>query len=404
MELTAKQKEALKGSTSRINLYYGSVRSGKTILSILWWCAFVRSKPVDSNFLMVGKTLTTLKNNILIEMQKLEPSFEFSISGKKAMLYGRSIWLEGANDERSENKIRGMTLVGAYIDELTLIPESFYNMVLSRLSEKGAKLIATTNPDSPTHYVYTNIIQNNEIDKSIYKFHLFDNTFLDPDYVKQIQKEYVGVYRQRFIDGDFVRAEGTIFLDFANAPQNYIIPFADVPKRFKESFMGYDLGGHNSNYGLVSIGIGYDDTVYVQKAKRIEAGQLKTADVDNNCIDFINYVENKYSTQIERCGIDDAYYTTINNLNAWRYMFYNAAEVKGSMPLYDRPMLLSKLMATGRFKLVEGECDDLVHELSNMVYDDKAEKDIPLDDGTVNIDLYDGLFYALAPIYHYLKG
>ena len=38
-------------------------------------------------------------------------------------------------------------------------------MVLSRLSEKGCKVIATTNPDSPTNYVFTNIIQNNEINK-----------------------------------------------------------------------------------------------------------------------------------------------------------------------------------------------------------------------------------------------
>ena len=42
-------------------------------------------------------------------------------------------------------------------------------------------------------------------------------------------------------------------------------------------------------------------------------------------------------------------------------MFYNAAEVKGSMPLYDRPMLLIKLMAQGRIKFVE--CNDLIEEL-----------------------------------------
>ena len=34
-------------------------------------------------------------------------------------------------------------------------------------------------------------------------------------------------------------------------------------------------------------------------------------------------------------------------------------KLKGSMPLYDRPMLLSKLMAQGKFKVVEGECNDL---------------------------------------------
>ena len=37
-------------------------------------------------------------------MQKLEPTFEFSMSSKKATLYGRTIWLEGANDEREKIK------------------------------------------------------------------------------------------------------------------------------------------------------------------------------------------------------------------------------------------------------------------------------------------------------------
>ena len=46
----------------------------------------------------------------------------------------------------------------------------------------------------------------------------------------------------------------------------------------------------------------------------------------------------------------------------------------------------------------------IYRELKNMVYDDKAEKDVPLDDGQLQIDCYDGLFYALSPVYHYLKG
>ena len=60
-------------------------------------------------------------------------------------------------------------------------------------------------------------------------------------------------------------------------------------------------------------------------------------------------------------------------------------------------------MAQGRIKFVENECNDLIEELKNMVYDDKAEKDVPLDDGTFKFDCYDGLFYAFGYI-HYLKG
>lgn len=53
--------------------------------------------------------------------------------------------MEGANDARSESKIRGLTLQGGYCDELTLFPKDFFAMLLSRLRVPGAKLIATTN-------------------------------------------------------------------------------------------------------------------------------------------------------------------------------------------------------------------------------------------------------------------
>ncbi len=59
----------------------------------------------------------------------------------------------GANDERAEEKIRGMTLAGAYVDEASVLPESFCKMLLTRLSVEGARLYATTNPDSPMHWL-----------------------------------------------------------------------------------------------------------------------------------------------------------------------------------------------------------------------------------------------------------
>lgn len=46
-----------------------------------------------------------------------------------------------------------MTLNGAYCDELSLFPEDFFAMLLSRLSVSRAKLIATTNPDNPGHWL-----------------------------------------------------------------------------------------------------------------------------------------------------------------------------------------------------------------------------------------------------------
>ncbi len=398
--LSEKQKNFLISPLHRINLLYGSVRSGKTWISLLKWAIWVGQQPVTQEFLMVGKTITTLKRNCLGLLEALiGDNITYSISQKKALIFGRTVWLEGANDERSESKIRGMTLKGVYVDELTQIPQDFYLMALSRLSEKGAVFLATTNPDHPKHYVKTEIIDNDNLDKQIIKFLLDDNIFLDEDYKINLKKEYTGVYYSRFIEGNFVRAEGVVFRDFADNTENYLIDKKDLPSRYKWVCSAYDLGGNKSNFALVCTAEGADGVIYVLRTKAIYPEDLDLADVERECIEFIKGVEKDYGVRVEGCYVDDNYYTTVNSLNNWRYIFDTASHIKSIMPLEDRPLFLSKLMAQGRFKLVDGECDALIEELQNAVYDERSEKAVIADDGTQTIDQIDGLFYSLADNY-----
>ena len=398
-----KQEDFLGGDLRRINLLYGSVRSGKTWISLLKWACWIREQPINKEFLMVGKTVTTLKRNCLGLLETLiGDNITYSISQKKATIFGRTVWLEGANDERSESKIRGMTLLGCYIDELTQIPQDFYLMALSRLSEKGAVFLATTNPDHPKHYVKTEIIDNDLLDKQVIKFLIDDNIFLDETYKENLKKEYTGVFYSRFIDGNFVRAEGVVFRDFADNTEKYLIDKKDVPKTFKSVGIGYDLGGNKSNFALVATGISRDSQVTVLRAVEIEPQDMKLEDVEKAAIEFIQGVEKDYNCRAEYCYIDDNYYTTVNSLNNWRYIFDSAAHIKASMPLEDRPLMMTKLMAQGRFKLVKGECEPLVEQLQNVVFDDKAEKAIIQDNGEMNIDCVDSLYYSFADSYFWL--
>lgn len=401
--LSDKQKKFLKDDLRRINLLYGSVRSGKTWISLLKWAIWIGQQAQDKQFLMVGKTITTLKRNCLVLLEELiGDNITYSISQKKAVIFGRTVWLEGANDERSESKIRGMTLMGVYVDELTQIPQDFYLMALSRLSEKGAVFLATTNPDHPKHYVKTEIIDNDKLDKQVIKFLLDDNIFLDETYKENLKKEYTGVYYSRFIDGNFVRAEGVVFRDFADNTEKYLIDKKDVPKDLRNFSAGFDIGGNLSNYALVASAVDRQNNVYVLKAKEILPQDLRPADVENAAKDFISSIEKEYGIRANNCYVDDAYYTIINGLNDWRYIFDNAACIKSSMPLQDRPLMLSKLMAQGKFKLVKGECEPLIEQLQNAVYDPKSEKAIILDNGTTNNDCVDGFFYSIADSYAWL--
>lgn len=228
---TPKQLNLLRlwqtGKLRRINLLEGSVRSGKTWISLVLWAFWVATMPRDGNYLMVAKTLTSLRRNCLDLLQDLvgAKNFTYSISKKEGRLFGRLIYLEGVNDARAESKIRGMTLQGAYCDELTLFTEDFFSMLLSRLSCIGAKLIATTNPDSPMHWLKSKYMDRaDQLDMLCISFLIDDNTFLDPDYVASLKSEYQStVYYDRFILGLWVVAEGRVYPMFTDSPDRFIL-------------------------------------------------------------------------------------------------------------------------------------------------------------------------------------
>ena len=206
----------------RINLLEGSVSSGKTWISLVLWAFWVKTMPDNPNclYLMAARSMTTLKRNCLLLLQSLvgESNFTFSISSKEGQLFGRKILLEGANDAQAEAKIRGLTLQGAYCDELTKMQEDFFSMLLSRLRLPDAKLFATTNPDAPGHWLKEKYIDRaDELDFLDVRFVLDDNTTLPREYVENIKKEYTGVFYQRFILGEWTLAEGLIYPMYADA-------------------------------------------------------------------------------------------------------------------------------------------------------------------------------------------
>lgn len=252
----------------RINLLEGSASSGKTWISLVCWGFWLATMPQNQLYLMCGKSLTTLKRNCLIPLEAMfgQSNFSFSTSAKEAYLFGRRILLEGANDARSEGKIRGLTLQGAYCDELTLFPKDFFVMLLSRLRVPGAKLIATTNPDSPQHWLKREYIDRMaELDMLTMRFLLEDNTTLDPQYVAAVKAEYTGVFYRRFILGEWCVAEGLIYPMFDKA-----VHVKSLPHPQGEWYVSVDYGTLNA----FSAGLWcYDGTTAYRVAEYYYSGR-----------------------------------------------------------------------------------------------------------------------------------
>ena len=250
-----KQKQLLRlfkqKELRRINILHGSVRSGKTWISLVLWAFWMLTMPEDAAYLMVAKTLTSLRRNCLDLLETLvgKSNFSYSLAAKQAVLFGRTVYLEGVNDARAESKIRGMTLQGAYCDELTLFTQDFFTMLLSRLSMPEAKLFGTTNPDSPNHWLKSEYLdRSQELDLMEMRFTIDDNEFLDPEYVRQLKREYTGVFYERFILGNWVIAEGLIYSMFSEKEHVvHVLPecCAHPEKGQGEYYISVDYGTKN---------------------------------------------------------------------------------------------------------------------------------------------------------------
>lgn len=249
LELSPKQADSLIESDARYNIWVGAVRSGKSFASLLRFEGFVKDGPAG-DFAIIGKSRDTIKRNILYPLRDmLGERFQFSLGKGEATLYNRTIHIIGANDERAEHKIRGVTLAGAYVDEITIIPESVFVMLQGRLSVPGAKLFGTTNPDSPFHWLKTNFIDRaNELDIKQWTFNLDDNPSLDSSFKNNLRKEYQGLWYDRYILGRWVLAEGTVF-DFFDRSKHVI----EYPPGAAEYYVvGVDYGTTNPTaYALI---------------------------------------------------------------------------------------------------------------------------------------------------------
>lgn len=396
--LSKRQEQVLSalkfGKLRRINILEGSVRSGKTYVSLILWGFWVSSKPAGSKFLMCAKTLGTLKRNVLQPLQDFfgDYNFTFSIAKKEAELFGRKIYLESACDSRSESKIRGMTLDGAYCDELTLFDEDFFTMLLSRLSNPDAKLIATTNPDHPRHWLKMNYLDNAELDLLDFRFTLDDNPFLEKKYVDALKSEYKGMYRERFIEGQWVAADGCIYRDFG---KNQILSEAEIKARLEKNpllfkVIGVDYGGNKSAsvFNLVAFDRDYKN-VYVLDEVYDSKNENAEALIDS----FAAAVERWSEDKKLLCALcDSAEQLFIKSFRARvKIEVKNAAK----KPVNQRINMLCRLIAANRF-FVSKRCPHLIEAIETAVWDDsKTNCDLRLDDGTTNIDSLDALEYAI---------
>lgn len=265
LPLSRKQLRSIVQSRSRVNLWTGAIRSGKTIASLLRWLIFVAQAPPGGELIMVGRTRESLARNVFSALQ--DPSLfgpiaklcNYTAGAAFGYILGRKIWVFGASDSRAEAILRGMTVAGAYGDEMTLWSEDLWKTLLGRMSVPGAMFFGTTNPDNPGHWLKASdrgVDHAAELGWRHFHFQLEDNQWLldnNPEYVAQIKREYTGLYYRRFILGDWVQAEGAVY-DMWDL-QRHVVAHDQLPAMDRLLTVGIDYGTTNPTRGL-ELGMG----------------------------------------------------------------------------------------------------------------------------------------------------
>ncbi len=233
----------------------GAVRSGKTLcmsISFVSW-AFYRFN--NSSFALCGKTIRSLKRNVITPLtgilksmgfvccEKLSQNIlEISVNGKNNRFY-----LFGGKDESSASLIQGMTLCGVLFDEVALMPKSFVEQALARCSVSGSKFWFNCNPEYPQHWFRTEWILDRKKKNALYlHFTMDDNPSLSEKMKNRYRTLYSGAFYERFILGKWVSAEGCVY------PFMKDDKFVDVPRcEFERYIISCDYGTVNpASFGL----------------------------------------------------------------------------------------------------------------------------------------------------------
>ena len=159
MPMSQKQIDAIAHSDARGNIWEGSVRSGKTFGWLMQMLFKVKCWHGAGGIVIVGKNRDSIYRNVFEPIENTPefapfiPFVQYRQGAATANIFGHRVHVIGANDAGSESRIRGMTLGLAFADELTVLHPQFFKQLLARLSVPGAQFFATTNPDSPSHWL-----------------------------------------------------------------------------------------------------------------------------------------------------------------------------------------------------------------------------------------------------------
>jgi len=408
MPYTIKQKEYIVRANKRWNFKSGAVRSGKSFVDVTFIIPYRIRQRIGKDGLcfIIGVSKETIERNVLQPMRERYGSdLVGTINSRNvAQICGESVYCLGAEKSSQVAKLQGASIKYAYGDEVAKWHEDVFNMLKSRLDKPYSCFDGSLNPEHPTHWLKKFI--DSDVDIYLQEYTIFDNTFLPPEFIKNLCEEYEGtVYYDRYIKGLWKRAEGAIYRKFADNPKSFYCQIVDkinpdLPyKQFLRSSLedvtiGVDFGGTISGQAFVATAhtSDYREIIALKSERHLE--ECEPNDIDRIALDFAQSVFDTFG-RVDKLYWDNAETVLGRGLAHAFAAKFPTVRVHGARKnaINDRIRCTLRLMGAGRFYYTDG-CDTLKTALSEAVWNKDKLSDERLDDGSTDIDSLDAFEYT----------
>lgn len=386
-KLSLKQKIAMRWWASQKFSGYdaiicdGAVRSGKTLSMSLGFVFWASQRFNGGAFAMCGKTITSLRRNVVTPLIPFLKEHGFIINEKVSGNYfdmtfngcTNRVYLFGGKDESSAALIQGMTLSGVFFDEVALMPRSFVEQALARCSVNGSKMWFNCNPDNPSHWFYNEWIKKRKEKNALYlHFTMADNPSLSKSVRKRYERMYSGTFYDRFILGKWTASQGVVYPMFSESEHVFS---GDI--ECEKYVISCDYGTVNpSSFGLwgLSGGIWYRLSEYYYDSRR--EGLSRTDEEHYAALE-----ELAGSRHIEKVIVDPSAASFIECIR--RHGKFPV--VKADNDVISGIRQVSTALKQGRLKF-HSSCRDILREFTLYSWNEKAGTDAPIKENDHAMD------------------
>ena len=348
----------------------GAVRSGKTVCMADGFFIWSMASFTGCNFALCGRSISSLRRNVVSNLPAwlggLFTIREHRADNRLTLSYGgreNTYYLFGGLDESSYKQIQGITLAGAFLDEVVLMPRSFVEQTCARCSVAGSKLWFNCNPAGPEHWFYKEWVCKAKEKKALrLHFTMDDNPGLDAAIRRRYETLYTGVFHRRYVLGQWCVAEGLVY-DFQ--PEKHLA--TELPKT-GSYYISVDYGTMNPfSAGLwcVNGGVAYRLKEYYYDGR--QRGRTKT--------------DEEYYEAIEKLAGDHPITSVVVDPSAASFIATIRRKGRFSVRKAKNAVVegihqVASYLQAGKLK-ISPDCKDTIREFSLYSWEENAPKDQP---------------------------